>query len=77
MTDETATRTIALVPERDAVPSGVETGIRLTTADADAVHADLRSRGVDVGEILRWPETPAMFALSDQDGNGLEIVEVS
>jgi lactoylglutathione lyase len=68
---------IALVPERDGVPSGVETGIRLTTADADAVHADLRSRGVDVGEMLRWPEAPAMFAVRDQDGNGLEIVEQS
>jgi catechol 2,3-dioxygenase-like lactoylglutathione lyase family enzyme len=67
--------TIALVPERDGVPSGVETGIRLTTADADAVHADLQRRGVDVGEMLRWPEAPAMFAVRDQDGNGLEIVE--
>jgi lactoylglutathione lyase len=66
---------IALVPERDGVPSGVETGIRLTTADADAVHADLQSRGVDVAEMLRWPEAPAMFAVRDQDGNGLEIVE--
>jgi lactoylglutathione lyase len=67
--------TIALVPERDGVPSGVETGIRLTTADAGAVHADLQSRGVDIGDMLRWPETPAMFAIRDQDGNGLEIVE--
>jgi lactoylglutathione lyase len=67
--------TIALVPARDGVPSGVETGIRLTAADADAVHADLQGRGVDVGEMLRWPEAPAMFAVRDQDGNGLEIVE--
>jgi catechol 2,3-dioxygenase-like lactoylglutathione lyase family enzyme len=66
---------IALVPEHEGVPSGVETGIRLTTPDADAVHADLRARGVKVGEMLRWPGTPAMFALRDQDGNGLEIVE--
>jgi lactoylglutathione lyase len=67
--------TIALVPERDGIPIGVETGIRLTTADADAVHADLQRRDVDVGEMLRWPEAPAMFAVRDQDGNGLEIVE--
>jgi len=66
---------IALVPERDGVPSGVETGIRLTTDDADGLHTDLRGRGVDVGEMLRWPEAPAMFAVRDQDGNGLEIVE--
>ena len=66
---------IALVPERDGVPSGVETGIRLTTPDAEAVHAELQNRGVDVGELLRWPEAPAMFAIRDQDGNGLEVVE--
>jgi catechol 2,3-dioxygenase-like lactoylglutathione lyase family enzyme len=66
---------IALVPQRDGVPSGVETGIRLTTGDADAMHADLQSRGVDVGEMLRWPEAPAMFAIRDQDGNGLEVIE--
>ena len=38
-------------------------------------HADLRGRGVEVGEMLRWPEAPAMFALRDPDRNGLEIVE--
>jgi lactoylglutathione lyase len=69
--------TIALVPERDGVPSGVETGIRLTTADADAIHAHLQGHGVDVGDMLRWPEAPAMFAIRDQDGNGLEIVEAA
>jgi lactoylglutathione lyase len=67
--------TLALVPEREGVPSGVETGIRLTTADADALHAELQERSVEVGEVLRWPGTPAMFAIRDRDGNGLEIVE--
>jgi catechol 2,3-dioxygenase-like lactoylglutathione lyase family enzyme len=70
-----AATTIALVPTRDGVPTGVETGVRLTTRDAAAVHADLQNRGVDVGELLRWPGVPAMFAVRDQDGNGLEIVE--
>ena len=67
--------TIALVPTREGVPAGVETGIRFTTPDASAVHADLQQRGVDVGELLRWPGVPAMFKVRDQDGNGLEIVE--
>jgi lactoylglutathione lyase len=58
--------TIALVPARAGVPSGVETGIRLTTADADALHADLQRGGVDVGELLCWPEAPVMFAIHDQ-----------
>jgi catechol 2,3-dioxygenase-like lactoylglutathione lyase family enzyme len=67
--------TIALVPERDGVPSGVQTGVRLTTADADALHADLKRQGVEVGDLLRWPGTPAMFGIRDRDGNGLEVVE--
>lgn len=46
--------TIALVPEREGAPSGVETGIRLTTGDAAALHRDLRERGVAVGELLQW-----------------------
>ena len=69
--------TIALVPAREGVPAGVQTGIRFATPDAAAVHADLRARAVDVGELLRWPGVPAMFAVHDQDGNGLEIVEAT
>jgi lactoylglutathione lyase len=59
-------------PER---PAGVETGIRFTTADADAAHAAMRAVGVDADDVLRWPGVPPMFAFRDQDGNGLEIVE--
>jgi catechol 2,3-dioxygenase-like lactoylglutathione lyase family enzyme len=70
-----ATTTIALVRSRDGIPSGVETGIRLATADADADHAALRACGVDTDEVLRWKGAPPMFAFRDQDGNGLEIVE--
>jgi lactoylglutathione lyase len=67
--------TIALVPAREDTPAGVETGIRLTTTDADAVRADLAGQGVAVGEVLRWPGAPPMFKLRDLDGNGLEVVE--
>ena len=70
-----ARTSLALVLEHDGVPAGVETGIRLTTADADADHRALVARGVDVGEVLRWPGVPPMFAFRDQDGNGLEIVQ--
>jgi hypothetical protein len=72
-----ATVTIALVPAGEGVPVGVQTGIRLATADAGALHADLRARGVDVGELLRWPGIPPMFPLLDQDGNGLTIVQAA
>jgi catechol 2,3-dioxygenase-like lactoylglutathione lyase family enzyme len=70
-----AATTIALVSAHEGVPAGVETGIRLVTADADADHADLRARGVDADDVLRWPGVPPMFAFRDQDGNGLEIIE--
>jgi lactoylglutathione lyase len=72
-----ARTSIALIPAHDGVPAGVETGVRFSTEDADADHAELRSHGVDADEILRWDGVPAMFAFRDQDGNGLEIVEQS
>jgi lactoylglutathione lyase len=66
---------IALERAHQGHPAGVETGVRFSTDDADAARAALRSRGVDVGDVLRWPGVPPMFAFRDQDGNGLEIVE--
>lgn len=66
---------IALLRATEEAPAGVETGIRLMTGDAEASHAAMRSRGVDVDEVLRWPDAPPMFAFRDQDRNGLEIVE--
>jgi lactoylglutathione lyase len=71
----TATTSIALVAATDEHPSGVETGIRFTTGDAAALHAALGHDGVAVGELLRWPGVPAMFAFRDQDGNGMEIID--
>ncbi|MEU5959049.1 VOC family protein [Streptomyces sp. NPDC047525] len=68
-----ATTTVALVPE------GVPAGIRLTTRDADADHADLRAHGVDAdAEVVRMgPAVPPMFALRDPDGNNLILIESS
>lgn len=71
------TVTIALVPTRPGLPAGVQTGIRFTTADAATVHAELQARGVEVGELLRWPGVPAMFSFRDPDGNGHEIVQAN
>jgi catechol 2,3-dioxygenase-like lactoylglutathione lyase family enzyme len=67
--------TIALVPARPGSTAGRETEIRVTTKDAAALHQELRARGVDVDELLRWEGVPPMFALRDPDGNGLEVVE--
>jgi len=72
-----AATTIALPPPGGAVTPGVDTGIRLTTLDAEADHGRLRERGVDVdAEILRFGEgVPPMFSLRDPDGNMLYVVE--
>ena len=72
-----AVTTIALAPARDDVPMGVETGIRLYSDDAEADHADLLARGVDVdAEIMRFGAgVPPMFYVRDPDGNRLVIVE--
>ncbi|HEV3132335.1 MAG TPA: VOC family protein [Acidimicrobiales bacterium] len=68
--------TIALTPQQPGGPSGTDTGIRLTTEDADADHADLGAQGVDADpEVLRWPGVPPMFSFRDPDGNTLYIVE--
>jgi lactoylglutathione lyase len=71
-----AATTIALIRAHDGLSTGVETGIRLTTQDADAIHATFLAHGVDADEVLRWPGTPPMFAFRDRDGNGLEVIEV-
>ncbi len=68
-----ATTTIALAPPGGGA-TGVDTGIRLATSDCEAHHGALLARGVDVGEILRWPGVPPMFSLRDPDGNTLYVV---
>lgn len=72
-----ATTAVALVAASEHVPAGVETGIRFTTTDAEADHASLMANGVEVGELLRWPGVPPMFAFRDADRNGMEIVEAT
>ena len=66
---------VSLVPASGNAPAGVETGIRFETVDAERAHRSLGEQGVDVGELLRWPGVPAMFAGHDPDGNRFEVVE--
>lgn len=71
-----APTSVALVPADDGHPAGVDTGIRLTTRDADAAHAALTAAGADVdAEVLRWPGVPPMFVLRDPDGNRLTVLQ--
>ena len=69
--------TVALAPLPEGRAGGVDTGIRLETPDAEAAHADLLSRGVDVDDILRVPGVPPMFSLRDPEGNTLYLVETA
>jgi predicted enzyme related to lactoylglutathione lyase len=74
-----AETTIALVASDGDVPevTGSETGIRLSTEDAEADHEDLQARGVDVDpEIIRMGDyVPPMFLFRDPDGNRFVVVE--
>jgi predicted enzyme related to lactoylglutathione lyase len=69
---------IALAPPREGDPTGVQTGISLSTDDIDATHAQLKSSGVDVDpEVSRMGDpVPPMFWFRDPDGNTLLVVEV-
>lgn len=71
-----AATTIALAPAPEGSPIGVDTGVRLTTDDADADHAYLLANSVDAdAEVMHWPGVPPMFSFRDPDGNRLYIVE--
>ncbi len=66
---------VAIVAASSELPSGVDTGIRFVTTDAEAEHESMEQHGVDVDEVLRWPEVPAMFSFRDIDGNTFYLAE--
>jgi predicted enzyme related to lactoylglutathione lyase len=68
---------IALAPPREGDPTGVQTGISLSTDDIDAAYAQLKSAGVDVdAEVMRMGDpVPPMFWFRDPDGNTLLVAE--
>ena len=70
-----ATTSIALTGADGTTAVGSDTGIRFTVPDAEAEHAAMRDRGVQVGELLRWDGVPPMFTLDDPDGNRFYVVE--
>jgi lactoylglutathione lyase len=74
VTPQAGGTTIAILLTKPGAPTGVETGIRLC-ADAEAFRQHLLDHGASADDVLRWPGVPPMFALRDQDGNGLEIVQ--
>ena len=69
-----ASTSVALIAGPD---SGADTGIRFLVPDAETEHTAMRQRGIDVGDLLRWPGVPPMFEFKDQDGNRFVIIEGS
>lgn len=72
----TDTVIVTLEPAAPDVSRGA-IGIRFTTDEAEAAHAELQAAGVNTDEILRWPGVPAMFAFRDPDGNTFSITETA
>jgi catechol 2,3-dioxygenase-like lactoylglutathione lyase family enzyme len=67
--------TISLVAAGEALPAGIDTGIRLATPDARAAHEGLKAQGLRVGELLDWDTAPLMFEFRDPDGNTFYVTE--
>ena len=70
-----ATTSIALNAHEGATDVAADTGIRFTVPDAEAEHAAMRERGVNVGDVLRWDGVPPMYTFDDPDGNRFYVVE--
>jgi catechol 2,3-dioxygenase-like lactoylglutathione lyase family enzyme len=72
-----AATSIALVSASPGAPIGVDTGIRISTADAESDHTALLAEGVDAdAAVMRMGDfVPPMFTFRDPDGNRLVIVE--
>jgi catechol 2,3-dioxygenase-like lactoylglutathione lyase family enzyme len=69
---------LALAPPREnEAVEPKQIGVSLSTSDADAAHAQLRSLGVDVDEqVMRMGDpVPPMFWFRDPEGHSLMIVE--
>jgi lactoylglutathione lyase len=67
-----ASTSVALIANPD---TGADTGIRFVVPDAEAEYGVMRERGIQTGDLLRWPGVPPMFEFKDPDGNKFEIVE--
>ena len=68
---------VSLVRTGPELPTGIDTGIRLATDDAPAARAAVAAAGLDVGDLLDWPDVPLMFSFADPDGNRFYVSEAS
>jgi len=68
-----ATTSLALTAGEPVGPT--DTGIRFAVADAESERTALATRGVAVGQLLKWDQVPPMFEFDDPDGNHFYVVE--
>jgi hypothetical protein len=66
---------LALVTTGPELPTGIDTGVRLTTDDARAARDTVAAAGLAAGELLDWPDVPLMFSFADLDGNRFYVSE--
>ncbi len=68
---------IALSPPMGEFQPGHTTGISLSSRDARAEHAALKSNGVDVDDELMGGDgtVPLLFGFRDSEGNNLMVVQ--
>ena len=66
---------IALTSGVHSMRPGSLEGLGMVIEDADAAHAELLSRGVEVGEVQEVPLGRFVF-FSDPDGNGWALQEL-
>ena len=58
----------------DAAPGSVR-GLQVVVEDADAAHAELAGRGVEVGEVQEFPWGRFVF-FADPDGNRWAVQQI-
>lgn len=68
---------IALVATGHELPTGVDTGIRFITDDAQAARDQLIGLGCSAGELLAWAGVPLMFSFTDPDGNRFYVTQAA
>jgi len=65
---------IVIGPPTEMAPGSIE-GLQMVVADADAAHAELSGRGVEVSDVQEFPWGRFVF-FSDPDGNGWAVQEI-
>jgi predicted enzyme related to lactoylglutathione lyase len=55
---------------------GAAKGLQMVVSDADAAHAELSERGIEVSEVQEFPWGRFLF-FSDPDGNGWAVQQAA